>query len=708
MMRVAKWIMPLLAILCLKVMGQEVLVLNDASTANGIACLQPPPPTPLPGGFTLTACPVAGNQYHLVQGQRTELRVFNRKFLTDYSITIDAVTQIQSGPNIRNLNEAENLTLGAASFASIPLTKGGTEVLTPRTATQVLLQLADETTSTQPQTDLASDLEVIERENAKLLAQTEDFAQSYHLLRGLAPRSPLQDCQAVIGSPSVGPLRICLDDELNAETGGIANEAGFLSANTRVHDLVGAVKKLGDQLVGTDLPGKLRTVDGAVAQYDNDVLTFRGNVRAADDAVYLALTMNDGFRKKLRRQEMKVLLLDKLKGADSKPTLDEAEMNEVLDAFESSHKDGRLMADDNAIELQDFLPSNQATQHAHNADHFRDVLSEFRFQMNSELPYAINELNLSQAKLLNRINYIYDHSQVSEPLPKQIDLSGHSGNLVVYYTIRRIETFQRYTVAQVQGPGSGPSASLAGTPLPPAKGAAAGAGAQPNATTGNPAASPSQANATANGSPSGAQASADANQGIVVAKGSFEVHDVFHANVVAAIAFSTLKDQSITKQAQPTSCTGTPTAPDSNCFAPLLNSNSYKWAPIVGLDYYLHPRDTFPRAQGQRWECTEDWKQCVGFMGAASAVKANNYFIGGFFEPKLGVQFAAGANFGTKTVLDSNYKLGTPVDITGDFPTHDARGTGFFLSAGLDLGIFRKIFGKFTGIGTAASGTSGK
>jgi hypothetical protein len=33
---------------------------------------------------------------------------------------------------------------------------------------------------------------------------------------------------------------------------------------------------------------------------------------------------------------------------------------------------------------------------------------------------------------------------------------------------------------------------------------------------------------------------------------------------------------------------------------------------------------------------------------------------------------------------------------------------GFFLGAGFDLNIFRKIFGSVTGVGTAASGTQGQ
>lgn len=120
------------------------------------------------------------------------------------------------------------------------------------------------------------------------------------------------------------------------------------------------------------------------------------------------------------------------------------------------------------------------------------------------------------------------------------------------------------------------------------------------------------------------------------------------------------------------------------------------------------PRDTFPGATGSRWFCKVHAWQCFGVMGAASVTKVNDYFLGVFFETKLGIQLSTGANFGVKTLLEAPYKFGTPVDITGTFPARDVRATGEFVSAGLDLGIFRKVFGKLTGVGTAASGTSAK
>lgn len=481
-------------------------------------------------------------------------------------------------------------------------------------------------------------------------------------------------------------------------------EERFRDADTRVKDLIKAVKDLGGKLADTDLPKKLSMLETAISQYENDVSVFRGNAQAAYDAARLALQVNDDFLRNLRREQVKALLLEKLKGPDSKPVLDEAEMNALLDSYRNSYAANRAFATQRWTTLRDDANDYLAATTVYGGE-FRDDLSRKRNDLGVVLLEAIAGLNAVQGELLNRMNEIYDLSQVREPLPRQINLKGHPGNLVVYYTIRRIETFHRFTVAEVQGPGN-TQPGQTGSPLPQAQ--SSGSGAQPNATTGS--ADNSNGNAaTGNASASGAsQNGGDTNPGIVVAKGSFEVHDVFHANVVGAFVFSTLKNESISKVAQPQACSGTSASSDTNCFAPFLNGNDHQWTPIVGLDYYFRPRDTFPRSPGMPWLCQQTPAQCFGIMGAASVTSLNNYFLGEFFEPVLGVQFGAGAHFGTRTVLAAGYKFGTPVDITGDFPTHDERAIGLFLSAGLDLGIFRKVFGKVTGIGTSASGTSGK
>jgi hypothetical protein len=667
---------------------------------------------------------------YFVQGHRIELQVLNRKFLSDYSVTIDAVSQIQTGPNIRNLNEAENLTLNPISLVTPP-SKGGAEGLTPRTADKILFDLIDETRATAPETDLNNDHEVIEREYAKVNEQLRAFQNSYELLVDRPGVTRLNvNCPTTSGDPAVNSLSFCLDTELDTDSNGLwlgagpfSDEPEFTRVNTRVQDLVAAVQTLGGELASSNLPQMRLDLEAAISQYENDLNVFLNNIKAAQDAALLATAMTrGGFRESLRREQMKVLLMDKLKQGTAKP-LDDAELNALLDDYEHFYETTLLHSlvpapPDSANRFPDnhwLALKNAATQYLQQLrpiNEFEAGRARVRTRMDIDLPSAVAGLNAAQSSLLNRVNYLYDHSEVPDLLPKQIDVGGHSGNLVVYYTIRRIENFQRYTVTPVQGAGSRMAAGGQGVALaPPAAAAPAASAAAPapsgsatTATTANTTVSPSSSTTTVTSTATTPASSAASTPGTAVARGSFEVHDVFHANVVAAIAFSTLKDQSVASQAQPQSCMGTLSTPDPNCFSAQV-STSFKWTPIVGLDYYLHPRDSFPSTS---WECRYDWKQCVGVMGAASVIKANNYFVGPFFEPKLGVQFAAGVNFGTRTVLQSPYKANTPVDITGAFPTNDQRGTGFFVSAGLDLGIFRKVFGKFTGIGTSASGTSGQ
>ena len=732
MMKVAGWTLAVLGF-AMQAMaqgnapGQNVLVLNAGIGSNGIACVQASPYS----AADILQCPwpetYPGRFFR--QGRRTELEVFNRKFLTAYSITVDAVTQIQTGPNIRNLNEAANLTLNPISLVTPP-TKGGSEGLVPRAPDKILFDLIDETRASLPETDLRNDHEVIEREYAKVSEQLMAFERSYTLLvdRPGVTRGTVS-CPTVSGDPAVNSLSLCFGIELRTEAAGpwagargpYSDEPEFVRVNTRVQDLIAAMQTLGGELASTNLPQMRADLEAAISQYENDWIIFRGNIQATQDAVSLAKAMPPGgFRENLRREQMKVLLMEKLKQGTAK-TLDDAEMNALLDDYESFYK--KTPGPGGLPVAHWTVLSHLATEYLAAmglVTEFEDQRNQMRSQMDIELPGAIADLNAAQSKLLNRVNYIYDHSEVREPLVKQIDISGHPGNLVVYYTIRRIENFQRYTVAPVQGPGM--TAGGQGVGLPPPAAAAAGAATAPptsaatpasstasstsgnttTTTTSNTTVSPSSSTTTVTSSTTTPASSG--TSGTVVASGSFEVHDVFHANVVAAVAFSTLKNQSVSSQAEPLSCMGTPSAPDPNCFSALV-SKSFRWAPIVGLDYYWHPRDSFPGPSGG---CNYDWKQCVGIMGAASATKANNYFVGPFFEPVLGVQFAAGANFGTRTVLQSPYTANTPVDITGSFPTSDQRGTGFFVSAGLDLGIFRKVFGKFTGIGTSASATSGQ
>src|SRR5207245_1087494 len=132
-------------------------------------------------------------------------------FLSDYSITIDAVTTL-TGPKIRNLEEAENLTLGAPSFAGPPPSKGGFETIPQRTAGDILALLMDETQATKPTADLNADFKELSREYAQLKRDIKAFRQNYEVLTG-DPNGRV-DCQKISGAPDAHSLSKCLGEEL--------------------------------------------------------------------------------------------------------------------------------------------------------------------------------------------------------------------------------------------------------------------------------------------------------------------------------------------------------------------------------------------------------------------------------------------------------------------------------------------------------------
>lgn len=160
----------------------------------------------------------------------------------------------------------------------------------------------------------------------------------------------------------------------------------------------------------------------------------------------------------------------------------------------------------------------------------------------------------------------------------------------------------------------------------------------------------------------------------------FEVHNFDAAAVFATFAFSTLK----------TSTFGSQLGPDGLLKVQPPSEKSQHHI-FIGLNYYFKPRDVFPGA-------AVNWVDTVGLFGGVSATALDNFFLALSVEPRLGVNLAAGVHWGTKTEPQPPYLVGGTVP-AGAVPTVEGRSTGLFVSAGLDVDIFRKIFGTVTGLG---------
>jgi len=639
-------------------------------------------------------CPGHILPFYFVQGQRIELQVMNRKFFTDYSISIEGVTVLQSGPKIRNLEEAENLTLGAPSLIPPP-TKGGVESIKQLNAIDILNELIDETQATQPEADLRAQAQELDREETQIRRDHMTFVETLETLRGMTAMS--NECAQLLGSPNTWTLGVCLEQETSNEHAGIwagsgpfSDEYEFRNAVVRVNDLVSAVKTFDGILAHSNIVQLSQQIDAEVTQYQKNVITFRQNLESASDAVQMLTDMiqtkapdnKTSLRTDVRLAQLRAALIKSLKG-DSKPALDDAELNELLKKYGQFLKQQDSQAPSlHSAALRRFVNAERNREPI--VSEFRQEADDARRSVDVELRGDVDAINVAQSRLLNRINEIYDHSEVAEALPKQIDLSGKSGNLIVYYTIRRVDTFTRYTVPRIESSTGSPAGGNQGTPLP----VPANPPANPPSTTG------------------GTGLESQNPPGVVIAQDSFFVHDLYRANVVAAFAYSWLKDQKIVKQPS-TKCD----PPSDNCFEPILASNDPQLGLILGLDFYFDRRDTFFDVAGHPGPDTRTSRQRVlqqtGVMGAVSATKGNNWFVGLFYEPILGVQISSGVNIGREQRLQSNFQFGTPVDMPNDFPTQDRQVRKTFLSVGLDLGLFRKVFGKITGVGTAASSTQG-
>ncbi len=653
-------------------------------------------------------------EYFLDQREAPELHVVNRKFLTDYSVEITGVTTPQRA-SIRGIEEASSLTLGAPSLIAPP-SKGGGAGISARNTGDVFNQLLDETQANKPRTALESEYYYLQREVERVNADVLGLQARYDLVMG--PHTPILGCEAPLGNQTLTDVAECLRDEIDFNrtdpwlTEPFRDEDEFRVINIRAQQWVQSVGALQKQIKRADLVSGVASVESEVAQLEDDVSAFSSNVGATLAAIelYSSLTglawNNDGTptlpagalrrdtQVEIRRDQLRAQIQNQLKtsATGAIAVVDDAELNKLVNKYLDVMRGaagGFHVADDAVTALHRILVpivppiipapgiprtlTAAATDFEDRADVLREDSAALLENIQTDVLTQIAAVNSLQSELLDRINYIYDHSAIAEPLVKHIDLTGHSGNLVVYYKIHWVENFARYQVVTpiVGGGDVGGNPQVAALPASPAATAASPA---PGAVT--PPASP--ATSTPGTPPAGD----------VVAQGSFEVHAFDRATVVAGFVFSFLHNNSFS--AQRTTNGGNTT------YTAVLSSQPFQPHVLIGVDYYFSPKDTFPTiAKGYRPQRSD-----FGLLGGVSANSLNNYFFGLAWEPSLGFNFSVGAHSGTETRLQGQSQIAT-----SSVPTYDKRITKLFLMAGFDLQIFRKIFGKVTGVGISATAT---
>jgi len=675
----------------------------------------------------------------LVQGQRNQLRVIRRKFLTNYSFFIDSKISVKNFP-IEDLEEAANLTAPLSSAPAPGVSKGAVPKglatggnLALRTAQDLMAELLNPATSSNPVNEIGSDWLVVKREAENVRTDAITFQAAWGNFRGVPVAG--NSCLPAYGAPTLISVDACLDTLNAAERSGsfpvpvvparpYSDEDEFRRLVVRDNDAIAMVSSLGGVLTQQTpmLTSQLTAFDGDLALLRADMNTLAGNVQAIQDAVDLL----DSITPAMTKAQIKSRLIQTLNGG-SKPVLDDAELNLLTNeyySFTRSHAGSEAVNRAKlAIELlwlegrrqteqalgfvttltPNLPPDRPCTSDANGistadrngvelgcladqiGSRYSYVLEQNHVKLNDDLPTEIAGINIKQSNLLARANEIYDNSSVITPLAKAIDLGGSKGNLRVYFTIYETESFPRFAIprgAPGMGSVAGTTPAVVATSAPPAANSAA--------TT--PPTQPS---------------------GTPIPGGMVEVHDRYKATVVAAFAFSNVKETSIltntvstgnatvSTAANPVPCSAT-----TQCSQVRVSPGPVHSSAIVGLSYHPWGYDTFPGAYS--WsKPREALKQGFGIFGGLSVQNLNDYYAGVDLQIAHGLQIMGGVNFFRRDTLATGFANGGIYPGTPNFKGPQEWTHGGYFGLGLNLSIFRKVFGSMTQLGSkaASSGT---
>jgi hypothetical protein len=666
--------------------------------------------------------------YFLVQGQNKQLRVINRKFLTNYSFFVNQITEIKNFP-VEGLNAATNLTtplssaVAGVSKGAAPKGLATNGSLQSRAAQDLMAELINPATATNPAAEIASDWIVVKREVENVRNDAGSFQTTWADLWGSTNPLYVQGCPPKDQTPQLTFVSACLDGLNRRATSGsfayymtpYSDQDGFQRLMTQVNDAIAAVSLMGNTLaVQTPLlTNQLSAFDGDLASLRADMNTLGGNVQAMQDAINLLRSITPSMTK----AQIKGRLIQQL-NSGSKPVLDDAELTLLTDAYFSlTQSEAGKDAVSNAVSKFNYLWREEIMPSVNGlagntecfADEFEatlvtfgcaatridtifsDLLKQDQRRLNGDLPDIVAAINIDQSKLLARTNQIYDDSRVTIPLDVSFDLK-KSGNLVLSFSIYETEMFPRFKIpSSAQGSGLLPGSPVTPTiPTPPASTVAITTTSTSATTTTTTTTQPS---------------------GTPVMSGRVEHHARYRATMVAAFAFSPgLKEFSIqtnlittgtatgSTPANPLPCT--PTIPCTQVTASRGPGHS---GVVFGMSFHPLTYDTFRRSYSWSSRPGQALAHGLGIFGGLSVQNLNDYYVGVDLQIAYGLQIMGGANFFRQNTLASGFTSGNIYPGTPNFTGAQQWTHGAYFGIGLNLPLFRKAFGSVTGLGTSAT-----
>jgi hypothetical protein len=400
---------------------------------------------------TLTCDTAMTSSGPVAKGETVELRVTNRRFLSDYFFRVEPVR----GPALPRVDRIKVVPLfvqkstGAAEPV-LPLIK-------PKTAMDYVIELLDPSATPAESLDRQ---QILEREAKRIQEDIKIFREEFDAAIGKGG-IPV-DCLNVTSYRTAYGLAACLNWELEQTQKGpwaappFRDEGAFRELDDRVETLLANMAAVNARLQISALVERGRQIQLEGDQYDKTALVIDANRDALTEAEALldAAVGTDPLLGMKIRAELKKRTLDAYKAdPGGKSVLTEAEANVVTEELLNRWKDQNSAARKQASALK-------ATVSRPDESTLRTDADTIHRQIEFELPRLAVFMNDKQSNIISRLNYIYEHSEVKTPLVRRIDLDVLPKKDSVAFVVTRIDGFRGFSsTEETEGTVSGPQAS---------------------------------------------------------------------------------------------------------------------------------------------------------------------------------------------------------------------------------------------------------
>jgi hypothetical protein len=336
------------------------------------------------------------------------------------------------------------------------------------------------------------------------------------------------------------------------------------------------------------------------------------------------------------------------------------------------------------------------------------------------VPQGLAQINKSMAKAFAFINTLYSISNSSHPF--EVPVGAYNTNYIAGFSIYELANPVVYKVVPAKAPAPSDQSDPNARPAPIQNPFGSSSEDQPrgllfdnggrNAIL-TPAAfksdmtmlaSPFPADSTK--PPTCCNQQQNASPGKLLYSGTFDVHKIYRANLVAGFFVSRLENRpyGLTNNGQATSSTGvTFVTVTGEPYRPQLHA-------FVGVNVYLWERDVFPgqiSKQGFLWlRSAHGWLNGYwnpGIMVGYGVDALNNYMVGLNWETKWGLNFGPGLHVGQETFLQPGIVPGVTQlpSTTTTVPTFNKTACALYGSVGLDLGVMKTALSQLFGGGSS-------